>query len=195
MEYLKATELSFDPRLQISEMVVDAFYDLIKHFPSETIPKIIKALAASLVLEHFYVATEGEEVASIVAVKADKPPPINLERKILVKHLGLINGNIAYEMLDKYMVNHKYPFELSPLTGSIEIVATSSKYRGLGVAAGLVEHALAQFPHTEYVLEVIDTNKPAIRLYEKLGFCEITRKEAPNHSGFNYFLYMSRRSS
>jgi len=49
---------------------------------------------------------------------------------------------------------------------------------------------MAAEPYSEYVLEVIDTNAPAIRLYEKLGYREFTRTPAVKGSGFNYYVYM-----
>ena len=44
--------------------------------------------------------------------------------------------------------------------------------------------------YNEYILEVVDANTSAIRLYEKLGYVEFARKPAPKKSGFNYFVYM-----
>jgi ribosomal protein S18 acetylase RimI-like enzyme len=44
--------------------------------------------------------------------------------------------------------------------------------------------------YSEYILEVADTNTPAIRLFEKLGYKEFTRKPAPKKSGFSHFVYM-----
>jgi len=192
MEYLKATDIPFDPRMQISELVVEAYYDLIVNFKKD-IPKITTVLAQSLLLEYFYVAVENGEVASIVACKENKPPPVKLDKRVMVKHLGLIMGSVAYTVLNGHMINHKYPFELSAQTGSIEIVATSPKYRGRGIAQGLMDHVMSGLAYEEYVIEVIDINKAAIRLYEKMGFSEFMRTPAPKRAGFNEFIYMRRQ--
>ena len=69
-------------------------------------------------------------------------------------------------------------------------MATAAAYRGRGVGQGLLSHVMAAEPYSEYVLEVIDTNAPAIRLYEKLGYREFTRTPAVKGSGFNYYVYM-----
>jgi len=193
MEYLKATNLTFDPRMQISALVVDAYYDLIEHFKKD-IMKITKALAASLLLEYFYVAVENGEVAAIVACKENKPPPVKLDKKVFVKYLGLIMGNIAYPVINKHMMEHRYPFELPARTGSIEIVATAAKYRGRGIAQDLAEHVMNALPYEDYVLEVVDTNASAIRLYQKMGFREIMRTDAPKRAGFNHFVYMKKET-
>jgi len=193
MEYLKATDVPFDPRMQISALVVDAYYDLLQHFKKD-VYKITKALAESVLLEYFYVAVEDGELAAIVACKKDKPPPVKLEKKVLAKHLGLIIGNIAYPVINKHMIEHRYPFKLAEQTASIEIVATVKKYRGRGIAQGLLEHVMNEQPYKNYVLEVVDTNTAAIGLYEKMGFNEITRVAAPKNSGFNHFIYMKKET-
>lgn len=53
------------------------------------------------------------------------------------------------------------------------MLAVASPYRGHGVATALVEKAIAAMAKRnadEIVLETEETNKPAMRLYERLGF-------------------------
>jgi len=194
MEFLKATNLPFNPRTQISTLVVDAYADLLQHFKKD-VHKITRALAESVLLEYFYVAVVNGEVAAIVACKKDKPPPVKLEKRVLVKHLGLIMGNLVYPVINKHMLEHRYPFKLSEQTASIEIVATTAKYRGQGIAQGLMEHVMSELPYKNYVLEVIDINHAAIRLYEKMGFNEIARIASPKNSGFNHFVYLKKETA
>ena len=57
--------------------------------------------------------------------------------------------------------------------GYIAMLATSSPYRGHGIATTLVKRAIdamAQRKADEIVLETEETNKQAMRLYERLGF-------------------------
>ncbi|KAK3384783.1 acyl-CoA N-acyltransferase [Podospora didyma] len=59
------------------------------------------------------------------------------------------------------------------LRGYIAMLAVSSSYRGHGVATSLVKkaiHAMTQRNADEVVLETEETNIPAMRLYERLGF-------------------------
>lgn len=59
------------------------------------------------------------------------------------------------------------------LRGYIAMLAVSSPYRGHGVATALVKRAIdamAQRNADEVVLETEETNLPAMRLYERLGF-------------------------
>ena len=191
MKYCKATELTFDPRPQVGKIAVEAFYDLLRHFPVD-MAQAEKVFARSIELDYFYAAVEDEEIVALVACKANKPPPIKFDKDILVEAFGLINGSIAYKMLEKYILNHKYPFELSPRTCSIEIAATAQKRRGQGIAGGLITQVMEELSFDEYVLEVVDTNAAAIRMYEKLGFSEFMRGPAPPNSGFNHFIYMKK---
>ena len=53
------------------------------------------------------------------------------------------------------------------------MLATSSPYRGQGIATNLVKmaiKAMADRKADEIVLETEETNKSAMRLYERLGF-------------------------
>lgn len=61
----------------------------------------------------------------------------------------------------------------STLRGYIAMLAVSAPYRGHGVATALVRKAIdamAQRNADEIVLETEETNMPAMRLYERLGF-------------------------
>ncbi len=68
-------------------------------------------------------------------------------------------------------------------------------FRGKGLAASLLEYIHTHCPYKSFVLEVADTNGPAVRLYQKLGYVERMRV-AEKHSkraGINYRVYMERQ--
>jgi N-alpha-acetyltransferase 30 len=57
--------------------------------------------------------------------------------------------------------------------GYIAMLAVSSAYRGNGIATALVKmaiDAMAERNADEVILETEETNLPAMRLYERLGF-------------------------
>ena len=59
------------------------------------------------------------------------------------------------------------------LRGYIAMLAVSAEYRGQGVATALVKmaiDAMIKGNADEIVLETEETNTPAMRLYERLGF-------------------------
>jgi ribosomal protein S18 acetylase RimI-like enzyme len=191
MEFLRANELSFDPRPQMGRIFVEGFYQWLKYFSKDK-EKLSRAMTHIFNLDCFYLAAEGNNIAVITACTNGKSPPIELDKKTLCQTLGFIAGRIAYMMLSKHLVNHPYPFEVMSQTGSIEFVATSPEFRGRGVAHGLIEHIINTESYSEYVLEVASNNASAIRLYEKLGFVEFKRTPAPKQGGFEYLLYMRK---
>jgi len=192
MEYRKASELTFDPRSQIGKIFAEGFYDDgLKHFSKDK-TKLAKAIEHMFVLEHFYVAMEGDTIMAIVGCTNKKPPPVKLEKKILIRELGFIRGRIAFWGLNKFMANHKYPFEQSEKSGSIEFVATAPEHRGKGAAFGLLSYVMEVSSFAEYVLEVVGHNTTAMRLYEKLGFVEFMRIPGPKGSGIQHFVYMKK---
>jgi ribosomal protein S18 acetylase RimI-like enzyme len=192
MEYKRADQLPFDPRERMSRIFCEGFYDDgLKHFSKDK-TKLTKAMSHIFDLSSFYAAAEGNEVMSIVGCTAKKPPPIKLDKKILIQELGFIRGRIAYWGLNKFIVDKPYPFEMTPQTGSIEFVAAAPEHKGKVATYGLLSYVTEMLPFSEYVLEVRDDNTPAIRLYEKLGFSEFMRVTAPKGSGIKEFVYMSK---
>ncbi|MCL2576894.1 MAG: GNAT family N-acetyltransferase [Defluviitaleaceae bacterium] len=192
MEFIKVNELSFDPRPQMGKIFAEGFYEFggLKYFSKDK-EKLARATEHIFLLEKFYAAVDGEEIMAFIGCTDKKPPPLKLDKKILIRELGFFRGRLAHWGLNKFSVNHKYPFEMSSQTGSIEIVATAPKHRGKGAAFGLLSYVMKTEPFSDYMLEVVDTNTPAIRLYEKLGFKEFMRKPSPTKkTGFNFFVYM-----
>jgi len=192
MEFKQASELPFDPRQQIAEIFADGFYeDGLKYFSKDK-AKLAQAVAHMFILKKFYVALEGDEIMAIVGYTGKKPPPVELNKKILKKKLGFFRGRLAYWGINRFIVDKPFPFEKSPRAGSIEFVATAAKHRGKGAAYGLLSFVMETLPFDEYVLEVVSHNTAAIRLYEKLGFSEFMRVPGPKQSGIEYFVYMKR---
>ena len=188
MKFIEADQLGFDPRPQMGRIFVEGFYHWLKHFCKDK-DKLVRAAMHIFKLEHFVVALDGDKIAAMAACTPGKPPPIRLDKKILRQTFGFATGSFAYKMLQKHLVNHVYPFELSEGTGSIEFVAAAPEFRRQGVTYKLLEHVMLTEPYSEYVLEVADNNTAAIALYEKLGFREFKRVAGPSNSGID-FVYM-----
>jgi len=192
MDYIKADQLPFDPRPQLSRIFVEGFYPWIKHFSRDK-EQLIAAFSHTFDLRCFYIAMENDEIAAMAAC-TDGNAPVFLDRKIFIQTMGVLRGCYTYYVLGRYIRNSGYPFKLSRTTGSIEYVATAEAYQGRGIAQGLLTHIINTEVYTAYVLEFADTNTTAFRLYERLGFKEIDRKKAPRrrNGGVNYFIYMRR---
>ena len=189
MEIVKASEATFDLRPQMGEIFADGFYELGLKSLSKDKQKLANALNHIFQLEHYYVALDGEDVMGFAALATGKSL-LKLDKKIIVQHFGFILGRFAYFFLNKFMANHKFPFSIPPNAGTIEFVATAQQHRGKGVAGKIIAHIMDVTPQNEYILEVVDTNAPAIKAYTKLGFAEFTRSPAPMGSGGKYLIYM-----
>jgi ribosomal protein S18 acetylase RimI-like enzyme len=192
MEFKIGSELAFDVRPQMGEIFADGFFELGLKFICKDKAKLARGLNHIFDLKQFHFALDGEEVMAFTACCTGKPPLLPFDKKIMVSALGFFRGRFAHAMLSRVMLNHTYPFEIPQNTGTIEFVATVSAHRGKGIGYDLLNHVMEVTPFDEYILEVADTNTSAVRLYEKLGYKEYTRKPAPKRSGFNHFLYMKK---
>ncbi len=194
---VKANKTDLDVRKQMSEIFAEGFTQWLVFFSKDK-NIIAKAFAHMFILDQFYVAIVGGEIAGVTACTDGKAKSVRLNRKELRKHLGFIKGSMAAIFLKK---EFEAPYEnFPPNTGSIEFVGTTPKFRGQGVASQIIQHIIENTPFNDYVIEeVADTNTPAMRLYEKLGFEEYRRKPLPKKIakkiGINNFLslkYMKR---
>lgn len=177
-------------RMGIAKIFGEGFTQWLGFFSNDK-AQVAKAFAHSFVLDQFYVAVIGEEVAGIAACTDCNTMSMCLDRKELRKHFGLYRGSIAGFVLKK---EFEAPFLNQPSdSGSIEFVGTSSNYLGRGVASKILNHIIEHTSFREYLIEeVADTNIPAMNLYRKLGFEEykskmVSRKKA-DKIGINRFV-------
>ncbi len=191
MEIRRANELGSEIRGKISGIFVGGFYQWLKYFSKDT-EKLSRAFAHMFLLENFHVAVIDGEPAGIAACSDGKTPSVRINAAEFRRHLGLFMGTIAGIMLKKELECHPYPFPIEKGVGSVEFVATHKDYRGKGVAPAIIQHIFSVTPYSSYVLEVADTNAPAVSLYQKLGFAEIMRvpHKHSKQSGVNFLVYM-----
>ncbi len=190
MKYMRADQTSFDPRMDMSRIFVEGWYQWLKHLAKDK-ERLVRAFAHCFVLENYYVAVTEDEVASFVAVTDRKSPFMTVDKKVLRRELGLLRSAIAYGVINKYLANPVYPFSLEVGTGSFDIVGTVPKFRGQGIGRHLMLEAIKDQGYNKYVIETYDTNHSAIRLYEKVGFREFKRVPEKNkRAGFDYAVYL-----
>src|SRR5690625_4168932 len=186
----KANETDLDVRKQMGEIFAEGFTQWLGYFSKDK-NVIAKAFAHMFILDQFYVAIKNGEIAGVAACTDGKSFSVRLNKKELKSHLGFFKGSMAGIFLKK---EFEAPYEdFPPNTGSIEFVGTAPKFRGQGVASQIIEHIIENTPYNDFVIdEVADTNIPAKRLYEKLGFEEYRRKPMPEkmakRNGINHLL-------
>ncbi|MGN0602089.1 MAG: ribosomal protein S18-alanine N-acetyltransferase [Oscillospiraceae bacterium] len=83
--------------------------------------------------------------------------------------IGAFEGNVPVGFVNVQYVSGEL---------TVNNIAVTEKYRRKGIAKKLLEYAFEQYPETECVyLEVRESNVPAQRLYEKLGFVKVGKRE------------------
>jgi len=183
MEIKSAKDLKGNIQEKISKLYVEAFGKDMGAI-SKNPEKLVKAFTHMFVVDDFYVCIIDNEVVGMVACANKETYSIKHDKKVLIKELGLIKGFVANMILKKIFTKpRKYAIEIDDRTGSIENVTTDSNYRKKGIATSIMEYIFALNMYEKYILEVLDTNENAIKLYKKLGFKEVGTQKI--HS-FNY---------
>lgn len=187
---IKANETNIDVRTEMGVIFAEGFSQWLGFFSKDK-NTIARAFAHMFVLDQYYVAISRDKVAGMAACTNGEKLAIKLNKKELRKHLGLYKGTLAGIFLKKEFEASYLNFP--PNTGSIEFVGTANEFRGQGVASQIIEHIIEHTPFDNYLIEeVADTNIPAMKLYEKLGFKEYKRKQMPKSvakkNGINYLL-------
>jgi ribosomal protein S18 acetylase RimI-like enzyme len=195
IEVVRADKLGEPVRNKISDVFVAGFMQWLRYFSNDA-QQLSRAFAHMFLLDSFFVAFVEGHIAGIAACTNGMAPSVRLSARELRRHLGLVKGSVAAMVLKSQFENHPYPFTVEPGWGSVEFVATAAQYRGHGVASAIMEHIVKTTPFSAYVLEVADTNLPAVKLYERFGFKEFMRTAAPHskRSGINYLVYMKYES-
>lgn len=193
MEFLKGTELSDSQKKEVSRVFAESFFQWFSYF-SKDVECLAKGFEDIFIWEKFYFAVIDKKIAGMASVSFKNEPCIRLNKSRLKRELGFFKGLLAFHFLKAALENHKYPFPISGQTASIEYVAVSSTKRRKGVAQKLLEYIISLNMANHYILEVGDTNIPAVELYKKTGFkvfCSIPDRYSKK-SGINNFLYMEK---
>jgi ribosomal protein S18 acetylase RimI-like enzyme len=194
---IRADVIGSVARTQMAEIFAEGFTQWLGYFSTDK-QKIAAAFAHMFVLDQFYLAMADNKIAGMAACTDCATLSVRLNIKDLRKHLGFIKGSIAWVVLKK-------EFEKSftnppPETGCIEFVGTAPEFRGQGAASQLIYHILENTPNYDYlIMEVADTNIPAMNLYKKIGFEEYHRTQVPQNRarkiGINYLVALKLRKS
>ncbi|WP_062049153.1 GNAT family N-acetyltransferase [Bacillus sp. JCM 19034] len=177
-----------DVRREVAAVFVDGYREDLA-FLSNNQEKLIEAFQKMICPYVFYFATLEGDIVGILACSNNQNRALTIDKTILRNSFGYVKGNLAYHFM-KDEFNKKLPYQDD--TGYIECVATTVKARGKGVSTALMNYVLENEDYRHYILEVVDTNKVAYRLYKKLGFTEFERKKESfsRMKGFEYRIYM-----
>ncbi|MGP4039575.1 GNAT family N-acetyltransferase [Gracilibacillus sp. D59] len=177
-----------DVSREVAAVFVDG-YEKDLAFLSTNREKLVEAFQKMICPDVFYFATLEGEIVGILACSNNQNRALTIDKTILRNSFGYVKGSMAY-----YFMKDEFNKKLSYLddTGYIECVATAVKARGKGISTALMSYVLENEDYHRYILEVVDTNKVAYRLYKKLGFTEFKRKKETfsKMKGFKHRIYM-----
>lgn len=167
-------EYELDVRDEVTDLFLEGFYSKLAFFTKDR-NRLRVAFRDDLRPDMFYVAEYDGRIAGILACSNNSRRALTVNRTSLRRGLGFVRGSVAYAVL-KRDFNATLPYDDD--TGYIEWVATSERARGRGVSTELFRHVMEYLPYRTLVLEVLDFNENAHRLYRKLGFAEYARRSA-----------------
>lgn len=187
---IRADQTDLNVRSQMAEVFADGFTQWLGFFSKDR-NIISKAFAHIFVENQFYVALSGDKVAAMAACTDGTDLSVKLNTRQLIRHLGFYKGMLAGLLLKREL---QVPFN-NPGGDkcSIEYVGTALEFRGQGAASQVITYIIESTPYKVYLIEeVADTNIPAIKLYEKLGFKEYKRKsfsrKVAEKNGINHLI-------
>jgi len=189
VEIKRASDFDKDVRNEMTEMFVDGFGQWLTFFSKDR-GKLIDTFNHIFLLDNFFIAFENEKVVGMVGCTESNKSTIRLDKREFIKNLGFFKGIISYYILKKAFSKQTPGADIG--IGSIECVATSQEYRGRGIATTIINHIFEESDYNEFILEVADTNIPAMNLYKKIGFEEYARikQKFAKQSGVNYLVYL-----
>lgn len=187
----KLADLDASGRDQAVEIFTDGFLRSLQ-FISKDQTRLARALRHTFVGDQFYTAVENGRILGIFAYSTNRSRAFSFDKRVFQKELGRIKGSFVYAVLYRELGK---PLDFNDRQCYFESVATAREARGRGIATLLNNHLIAELDYDEFILEVVDTNTNAYRLYEKLGYTVINRKKQrffPKLAGFNERIYMKR---
>lgn len=180
-------------RKEIVDCILDAFDKLFSDFiKSVGRNKVQKFLEETLQVDRFFLIENEQEIIGTLAISDIKGRAICGSEKVAQRVFGPMIGWILYRV-------HFKEFEIdhcgSKNMGYIEFVAIKQKFQGRGLASVLMKRVISETDHEGYLLDVVDTNIPAIRCYSRLGFREIKREKVrfSKQKGFKQKIFMEYR--
>ena len=174
-------------RYEVAQFIIEQFNDLFSGICKDK-EKLISLFEQALVVEQCFVAIDKNRIIGLITISNSKRSSVVISRQKVQQILGWIRGGMFYLNV------MKGPLVLKPNDIYISTLAVHKGYRRKGIATQLLNYVMNESPRNQYLLEVIDVNEGAIKLYESLGFKVFKRSKQrfAKQAGFNERLYMKK---
>jgi ribosomal protein S18 acetylase RimI-like enzyme len=135
--------------------------------------RVIKAISTNIATNSCIIAVCDRQLAGILGIQTDKGGFLNPSLRTLVKLYGVFGG--IFRMVGLALLHHPTSSDELYIDG----VAVTERLRGNGIGTRLfylVERFALKREIRKISLEIVDTNKRAKALYERLGFVQIKKR-------------------
>jgi len=134
---------------------------------------IAKVLENGLDTSRFLVAEQDGKIVGVIACSDCTGRALNITKKDCKNHLGFIRGFIAFQVFyEEFLKPLTYP----QTTCYMEVLGVLKEARGQGIGKAMLEKIITvNSGYSEYILNVVENNINAIRIYENFGFVEYER--------------------
>jgi len=188
-EEITIRKLVENDRKSVTAIFVEAYFNqLIKLDANPN--KLEQIFYNAFLLDHFYGAFLNNELVGFFALTNEKERCLKINKKDVCINILGIKGFFAYIALKKEF-EHKIKLQESGF--NIESVATSKKHQGKGIATKMMKYAMERNSYLE--LDVLDINKRAHNIYERIGFKVFKEKSITplfrSIVGYNKRIYMN----
>lgn len=129
--------------------------------------KGIALLEQSLDLELALMALQQGRLVGFVGLQYENRPFFRFERSHFTQELGFLRGLLVYLLFNLFAT------QILPQEMFINVIVVDTSVRGKGIGTSLMQAVFEIAQQNQFhavVLDVIDTNPDARRLYERLGF-------------------------
>ena len=177
-------------RYEVAEFIVNQFNDLFSGICKDK-EKLISLFEQALVETQCFVAIDKNRIIGLITISNSNRSSLVISRQKVQQTLGWIRGWMFYLNI------MQEPLVLKPNDIYISTLAVHKEHRRKGIATQLLNCVVNESPQNQYLLEVIDVNEGAIKLYESLGFrvFKRTKQRFAKQAGFNERLYMKKEGS
>lgn len=183
----RLSDLGVDRIKEVAQFTVHQFRDMFRPI-SQDEEALIRLFMRAMVVEQCFVAIHQNKVVGMVGVSTPVRGAFEVSLKEVQHCLGFVDG------LKFYFNIVKSGLKLKPYQIYINTLAVDEAYRRQGIATRLLEECMLKSCGQEYLLDVVDVNTGAFKLYESLGFKVVKRKKQifAKQAGFNEWIYMSK---
>lgn len=154
------------------EVFIEGFKHLMTFSKDEQELKVLLSNAFDPSLVYAYI--ENEKVIGMMGIATNRVRPIRLELEQCINIYGKLKGTVLCKQMNGIFQSQVVKRNTDLY---IDVLATTKKERGKGVATKLMEYAFSLPNYEEYFIEVLSKNRDAKRLYERIGFK--TYKKSP----------------